>query len=262
MNCASPMWRGREPATTMYSAGPTWTDTAVPPARSERTMPISSPALRARSRRRVASDGPADFQAAILLAVRVAVLDDYHRIAHTLADWSSLGVEVAYFDRPLKRAELPAALAGFDTLVLMRRAHRVPARGARTAPRPGARGHHRDAQCVAGHRVPAQPWRARLRHGIPAMARATSSVVSGATEPQGLPSTIELAWALIFALFKRVPYEDRAIRAGNWQDQEGIVAYSVSALPPKATSRSRSRSRLRSKTVTVAPMPIAIWAAW
>jgi phosphoglycerate dehydrogenase-like enzyme len=35
--------------------------------------------------------------------------------------------------------------------------------------------------------------------------------------PPGLPSTIELTWALIFALFKRVTYEDRAIRAGIWQ---------------------------------------------
>ncbi len=52
--------------------------------------------------------------------MRVAVLDDYHRIAHTLADWGSLGVEVAFFDRPLAREQLPEVLAEFDTLVLMR----------------------------------------------------------------------------------------------------------------------------------------------
>ncbi len=38
-----------------------------------------------------------------------------------------------------------------------------------------------------------------------------------ASGPGGLPSTIELAWALIFALFKRVSQEDRAIRDGVWQ---------------------------------------------
>jgi len=35
--------------------------------------------------------------------------------------------------------------------------------------------------------------------------------------PPGVPSTIEVAWALILALFKRVSYEDRALRQGIWQ---------------------------------------------
>jgi phosphoglycerate dehydrogenase-like enzyme len=33
-----------------------------------------------------------------------------------------------------------------------------------------------------------------------------------------VPSTVELAWALIFALYKRVTREDRAVRAGVWQE--------------------------------------------
>ena len=33
----------------------------------------------------------------------------------------------------------------------------------------------------------------------------------------GVPSTVEVAWALIFALLKRVLIEDRALRAGHWQ---------------------------------------------
>jgi phosphoglycerate dehydrogenase-like enzyme len=32
-----------------------------------------------------------------------------------------------------------------------------------------------------------------------------------------VPSTVEVAWALIFATFKRVTIEDRALRAGVWQ---------------------------------------------
>ena len=32
-----------------------------------------------------------------------------------------------------------------------------------------------------------------------------------------MPSTVEVAWALIFATFKRVTIEDRALRAGVWQ---------------------------------------------
>ena len=156
-------------------------------------------------------------QAAILLAVRVAVLDDYHRIAHTLADWSSLGVEVAYFDRPLKRAELPAALAGFDTLVLMRERTAFPREVLEQLPdlelvvTTGMRNASLDIEYLRSRGVRV------CGTGIPGYGSRDKLSVSGATEPQGLPSTIELAWALIFALFKRVPYEDRAIRAGIWQ---------------------------------------------
>jgi phosphoglycerate dehydrogenase-like enzyme len=32
-----------------------------------------------------------------------------------------------------------------------------------------------------------------------------------------VPSTVEVAWALIFAVFKRVTTEDRALRSGRWQ---------------------------------------------
>ena len=40
---------------------------------------------------------------------------------------------------------------------------------------------------------------------------------TGATPAAGVPSTVEVAWALIFAVAKRVTQEDRAIRSGRWQ---------------------------------------------
>ncbi len=52
--------------------------------------------------------------------MRIAVLDDYHRIAHELADWASLNQEVAFFDRPIPHEQIPSVLHDFDTLVLMR----------------------------------------------------------------------------------------------------------------------------------------------
>ena len=39
----------------------------------------------------------------------------------------------------------------------------------------------------------------------------------GAAAEGGLPSTVEVAWALILAVYKRVAVEDRALRAGAWQ---------------------------------------------
>jgi phosphoglycerate dehydrogenase-like enzyme len=41
--------------------------------------------------------------------------------------------------------------------------------------------------------------------------------MTGGPPAPGLPSTAEVAWALIFATCKRVTIEDRAIRAGSWQ---------------------------------------------
>jgi phosphoglycerate dehydrogenase-like enzyme len=41
--------------------------------------------------------------------------------------------------------------------------------------------------------------------------------LSHGSQTGGVPSTVEVAWALIFATFKRVTIEDRALRAGVWQ---------------------------------------------
>ena len=148
--------------------------------------------------------------------MRVAVLDDYHRIAHTLADWSSLGIEVAFFDRPLTREQLPEVLAGFDTLVLMRERtaftrellERLP--DLQLVVTTGMRNASLDIEYLRARGVRV------CGTGIPGYG-SRDQLGSGNQSAPGLPSTIELAWALIFALFKRVPYEDRAIRAGVWQ---------------------------------------------
>jgi len=173
----------------------------------------------------VAFGGGTLTQAAILLAVRVAVLDDYHRIANTLADWSSLGVEVAFFDRSLTREQLPAVLAGFDTLVLMRERTAFPRELLEQLPdlelviTTGMRNASLDIEYlrargvrVCGTGIPGYGSREK-----PGSGNQSAAAGAPTAPPRGLPSTIELAWALIFALFKRVPHEDRAVRAGVWQ---------------------------------------------
>jgi phosphoglycerate dehydrogenase-like enzyme len=49
--------------------------------------------------------------------------------------------------------------------------------------------------------------------------RATASTAppSGYEGTRGLPAPSEMAWALIFAVAKRIGIEDRVIRAGGWQ---------------------------------------------
>ena len=139
---------------------------------------------------------------------RVAILDDYQHRASGFADWAQLGpdVEVVFCHEPIPAADLAAELAGFDVLVLMRE---------RTA-----------------LRRPVLERLPRLRLLITTGTRNASvdddylreaGVVycgtgrSDGRPTPGVPSTAEVAWALILATCKRVVAEDRAIRGGGWQ---------------------------------------------
>jgi len=139
---------------------------------------------------------------------RVAVLDDYQHRASSFADWAGLGpdVEVVFFPEPIAQADLAGALAGFDVLVLMRE---------RTA-----------------FRRPVLERLPQLKLLVTTGTRNASVdddflgeagvVYCGTGRPDGVPtpgvpSTAEVAWALILAVCKRVVAEDRAIRGGRWQ---------------------------------------------
>ena len=148
--------------------------------------------------------------------MRIAVLDDYHRIAHALADWASLDAEVDFFDSPLERERLPAILAPYDTLVLMRERTAFPRELLERLPNlrllvtTGMRNAAVDIDYLNARGVRV------CGTGIPGYGGAERE------PPPGVPSTIEVAWALILALFKRVTFEDRALRQGVWQ--QGLPA--------------------------------------
>jgi phosphoglycerate dehydrogenase-like enzyme len=132
---------------------------------------------------------------------RVAVLDDYQGRAHELADWSSLGpaVEVTYFHRPMAGEELALALSGFEVLVLMRERTALPRGLLERLP---------DLRLVVttgmGNR------------SVDMAYLGERGVVVSGTQGGGA-STIEVTWALILSVLKRVTIEDRAMREGSWQ---------------------------------------------
>ena len=140
--------------------------------------------------------------------MRVAVLDDYQRRAAGYADWDSLGsdVQVEFFHEPIDADDLASRLAGFDVLVLMRERTRFP-RGVlsrlpnlRLLITTGMRNASVDADYL------------RERGIVYCGTQGTSAPTT-----EGVPSTAEVAWALILAVFKRVTIEDRALREGRWQ---------------------------------------------
>ncbi len=144
--------------------------------------------------------------------MRIAVLDDYHRIAHELADWASLGAEVDFFDRPIARERLPVALAAYDVLVLMRERTAFPREVLERLPA-------LRLLVTTGMRNAAVDIDYLRERGV--LVCGTGIPGYGGTDlepPPGVPSTIELTWALILALAKRVAWEDAALRRGIWQE--------------------------------------------
>ena len=139
---------------------------------------------------------------------RVAVLDDYQRRAAGYADWASLGpgIDVEFFADPIAPEALPAALASHEIVVAMRERTRFPR--AVLASLPALR-----LMVTTGMRNAAIDIAYLQERGV----TVCGTDGSGAAPGPGVPSTAEVAWALILAVAKRITLEDRALRDGHWQ---------------------------------------------
>lgn len=137
---------------------------------------------------------------------RIAVLDDYQGVARTMAGWESLGGHEATFFRDHLH----------DQGAVVRRL--------------------RDFQCVVAMRE-RTPFPRSLLERLPSLkllvttGRRNASIDTDAATALGIAvsytggstmSTGELAWGLIIAVTRRIPEEDRAVRAGQWQRSVGI----------------------------------------
>jgi phosphoglycerate dehydrogenase-like enzyme len=135
----------------------------------------------------------------------VAVLDDYQDVARSFGPWDSLDADLTVFTDHLEGIEpLAQRLAPFDVIVAMRERTPLPAELLERLPR-------LRLIVTTGMANPSIAIDAAREHGI---------AVCGTG---GLPSpTAELTWALILALARHLPEEDRRIRAGGWQETVGI----------------------------------------
>jgi phosphoglycerate dehydrogenase-like enzyme len=140
--------------------------------------------------------------------MRVAVLDDYHEKAAELADWGSLDAEVVFFHQTITPEQLPAVLADFEVLVLMRERTAFSAQTLAQLPK-------LSLVVTTGMRNAALDVDYLNAHGVTVCGTGMLGYYPGQ-----LNSTVEVAWALIFALYKRITDEDRAIRAGIWQQRQ------------------------------------------
>ncbi|MEX0953337.1 MAG: D-2-hydroxyacid dehydrogenase family protein [Nitriliruptoraceae bacterium] len=135
--------------------------------------------------------------------VRIAVLDDHHRVSTDLADWASLGddVEVVAHERHIAdRDALVATLADFDVVALMRERTPFPADVIDRLPR---------------LRLLLTSGMANASIDLEVAGRAGVTVCG---TPGALTPMIEHTWALVFGVLRDLPRLDAAIRQGRWQE--------------------------------------------
>ena len=139
--------------------------------------------------------------------LRIAVLDDYQRVAAGFADWRALEPhEVTFLHEHLGGPDAVAgALAPFDVVVAMR--ERTPFPAGLLARLPRLR-----LLVTTGMRNASIDLDAAASRGV---------TVCGTETTPG--STVEHTWALILALARHVPEEDASLRAGGWQRTVGTT---------------------------------------
>jgi len=143
---------------------------------------------------------------------RIAILDDYQRVAPKMADWSALppDCELVVFDRNLSSEDEAArALADFDVICLLR--ERMP------MPR------------TLIERLPALKLivvtGAHNRTLDVAAAKERGITVSHTRGGDSQYATPELAWGLILSLMRHIPQEHQRMREGGWQETIGTALH-------------------------------------
>jgi phosphoglycerate dehydrogenase-like enzyme len=138
--------------------------------------------------------------------IRIAVLDDHQGVSDGLADWGSIpgATATAFRDHLGSTEDVIAALRPFDVVVAMRERTRFDEAVLSSLP---------------ALRLLVTTGRANAAIDLAAASRAGILVSSGATG--GTSGAAELTWALILAVLRHVPEEDRRVRDGLWQGTIG-----------------------------------------
>jgi D-3-phosphoglycerate dehydrogenase len=135
---------------------------------------------------------------------KIAVLDDWQRVARSCADWSRLEsrAEVRFFEAPFRSEdEAAAALAGFEVILATRERTAFPRSLIDRLPA-------LKMFSLTGHRAGTIDMAYMQQRGI---------VVCTTDGGPGGESTAELALALMLAAARKIPQGDAAVRNGRFQ---------------------------------------------
>ncbi|MEJ2867314.1 D-2-hydroxyacid dehydrogenase family protein [Actinomycetospora sp. OC33-EN08] len=134
--------------------------------------------------------------------MKVALLDDYQRVARTIAEWDRLDAEITTFTDHLGGPDdVVAALEPFDVLVVMRERTAFPADVLGRLP-------NLRLLVTTGPANAAIDMDAAAEHGI---------TVAGTGGVDDNAPTVEMTWALILAVVRHLPEEEKRVRDGGWQ---------------------------------------------
>jgi D-3-phosphoglycerate dehydrogenase len=145
--------------------------------------------------------------------MKLAILDDYMKVALDAADWDAVrrrGIDITVFDRAFGSVEeAAAALQPFAIVNLLReRTHFTRALIERLP--------NLELIAMTGRRAPSLDIAAATERGI---------LVCNTHGGEGGASTAEMAWTLLLAAARDLAKADRGVRAGRWH--EGLRAGTV-----------------------------------
>ncbi|HEX3916079.1 MAG TPA: NAD(P)-dependent oxidoreductase [Caulobacteraceae bacterium] len=146
--------------------------------------------------------------------LKIALLDDYARVALASADWAQLDgkAEITVFDQHLTEAEAAVALAAFDVLVTIRERMALPRTLIERLP-------NLKLITIIGARLTNLDLDAATERGVIVAhsgMRGPGLMNLGAATP-------ELTWGLMIATVRHIAQQDRRMRQGLWQDRVGMV---------------------------------------
>ena len=137
---------------------------------------------------------------------KIAVLDDYQKIAEHIVDWSKLpsDCDLTFFNQWIDPSNLSNDLEQFDVIAAMRERTVFDRQTIESLP-------NLKLLITTGMRNASIDIAAAREYGVTVCGTSGSSY-----------STAELTWGLILSLARNIPLEDMNIRSGKWQTSLGI----------------------------------------
>ena len=146
--------------------------------------------------------------------LKVAILDDYARVALEVADWSALDgiAEITVFDRHLSEDEAATLLRPFDVLCTVRERMALPRSLFERLP-------NLKLITIIGMGLANLDMQAATDHGVLVVhSDFTSPAFANVSN-----ATPELTWGLMIATVRHMTAEGRRMREGGWQSTAGII---------------------------------------
>ena len=145
--------------------------------------------------------------------IKIAILDDYAKVALQVADWSALDgkAEITVFEQHLTEDEAAVALKPFDVLCTVRERMSLPRNRFERLP-------NLKLITIVGLDLPNLDMAAATEHGV----IVSHSNFANPLFANMVDATPELTWGLMIATVRHLSLESRRMHEGAWQSTVGI----------------------------------------